>query len=124
MSGRGAAALEPLDELVEPQLLEALADGFELGRAELDQPAAFLAELEGLPQAGLARVEPPDDRLDPRAGRLVGERRFRHRPWQATAGRGRDRVRPGRPAPRGPMGPMVPRRPQGPRRPRRPRGPG
>ena len=60
---RGAAGLEPGDELVEVQLLEALADGFELGGAELDERAAFAAQLERLAQAGLSRVQPGDDRL-------------------------------------------------------------
>ena len=49
---------EPRHELVEPQLLEPAPDGFELGGAELDEPAALLAQLERLAQAGLAGVEP------------------------------------------------------------------
>ena len=72
-SARGAAGLEPGDELVELELLEAAADGLELAGAELDEPPALLAELERLAQPGLAGVQAADDRLDARAGRLVGE---------------------------------------------------
>ena len=41
---RPCACLEPRDELVQAQLLEALADRLELGRAELDEPAALAHE--------------------------------------------------------------------------------
>ena len=66
--------LEPGDQLVQAQLLQASTDRLELRRAELDEPAALLAELERLAQARLAGVEPADDGLDARAGGLVGER--------------------------------------------------
>ena len=58
-------ALEASHELVEAQRLEALAHRVELAGAELDEPAALAAELQRLAQAGLAGVEPPDDRLEP-----------------------------------------------------------
>src|SRR5688500_11783703 len=78
-SGRGrAAGFEAGDELVEPELLQTAADGLEFAGAELHQPAALLAKLERLAQSGLARVEAPDDLLDARAGRLVGERDLGH----------------------------------------------
>ena len=48
-----AARLEPRDELVEAQLLEPLADGLELGGAELDERAALAAQVQRLAQAGL-----------------------------------------------------------------------
>src|SRR5215210_6117758 len=70
---RAAAGLEPGDELVEAELLEALGDRVELARAELDQAAALLAQLERLAEPGLARVEAADDLLDAGAGALVGE---------------------------------------------------
>ena len=70
--GNGRSALEASDELVEPELLEALADGVELAGAELDERAALLAEVERLAQAGLAGVQAPDDLLDPRGRGLVG----------------------------------------------------
>src|SRR3954447_23473993 len=73
LGGFGAAALEPGHELVEPQLLEPPAHRLELGGADLPVPAPLLAELERLAQAGLARVQPGDDRLEPLAGGLVGE---------------------------------------------------
>ena len=56
--GEATLLLEPRHELVEAQLLEALADRVELGGAELDQAAALAAELERLAQAGLAGVQP------------------------------------------------------------------
>src|ERR687889_52416 len=68
LGGRARPGLEPRDELVEAELLEALCDGVELACAELDQAAALLAELERLPQAGLAGVEAADDLLDAGAG--------------------------------------------------------
>ena len=43
--------LEPRDELVEAQFLEPLADGLELGGAELDEPAALAAQIQRLAQA-------------------------------------------------------------------------
>src|SRR5829696_1283055 len=70
---RAAADLEPGDQFVEAELLEALGDGVELAGAELDEAPALLAELERLAQAGLARVEAADDVLDAGAGGLVGE---------------------------------------------------
>src|SRR5919198_4470517 len=73
----GAAArplFEPGDELVEPQLLEPAPDRVELARAELDEPAALLAEVQRLAQPGLAGVQSLDDLLEPRRGGLVGLR--------------------------------------------------
>src|SRR5947207_3727480 len=67
-----ALALESRHELVQPQLLEAPADGLQLARAEVDQLAALLAQVERLAQTGLAGVQPADDLLDPGGGRLVG----------------------------------------------------
>ena len=67
--GRFAVARRPLelgDQLVEVQLLELARDGVELGLAELDQVLRLDAELERLAQLGFARVEPGDDRLEPR----------------------------------------------------------
>src|SRR5436309_11459068 len=63
--------LEPRDELVELQLLEAASHRLELARGELDQPAALAAELERLPQPRLVRVEPRDDLLEALDGGLV-----------------------------------------------------
>ena len=37
---------EPRHELVEAELFEALADGLELGRAELHEPASLAAQLQ------------------------------------------------------------------------------
>src|SRR4051794_25665074 len=89
------AGLQPRDELVEPQLLEPLPDRLELARAELDQPAALLAELERLAQPGLPGVQLGDDRLDALAGGLVGEGDVgrSHAP-QGTGGSGRTPRRP------------------------------
>src|SRR4051812_28163962 len=64
--------LEARDQVVEAQLLETLADRLQLARGELDQPLALLAELERLAEAGLVRVEPADDVLEPLDGGLVG----------------------------------------------------
>ena len=71
---RRLASFQPRDELVEAQLLEPLADGLELGGAELDERAALAAQLQRLAQAGLPGIQPGDDRLQPRAGGLVGQR--------------------------------------------------
>ena len=46
----GAAAFEARDELVEAQFFEPLADGLELGGAELDERPALAAEVERLAQ--------------------------------------------------------------------------
>src|SRR5215213_9955447 len=90
---RAAAGLEPGDQLVEAELLEALGDGVELSRAELDEAPALLAELERLPQPGLARVEAPDDLLNAGTGGLVGEGgSVAHDP--SPYGRGRTDTRP------------------------------
>lgn len=75
---RRRAGLEPRDQLVEAQLLQAAADRVELAGAELDERAALLDELEGLAQPGLAGVQPADDLLEPRGGRLVGSIRSAH----------------------------------------------
>jgi hypothetical protein len=56
LGGRARAGLETRDELVEPELLEAVRNRVELARAELDEALALLDQLERLPQAGLARV--------------------------------------------------------------------
>src|SRR5437660_8151834 len=69
---RGGAALQALDQLVEAELLEALADRLELAGAPVDQLAALAAQLERLAQAGLAGVQPLDDLLDARRGVFVG----------------------------------------------------
>ena len=68
----GHAVLQPGDELVEAQLLEPAADGVELGRAELDEPAALADEVERLAQPGVAGVQPPDDLLEAGGRGLVG----------------------------------------------------
>src|SRR3954451_5928810 len=62
-SGRSlrGSCFQASDQLVEPELLEPLADGLQLRRRELDQALALLAELERLAQAGLVGVEPADD---------------------------------------------------------------
>src|SRR3954451_10673932 len=75
-SGRSLrrSGLQPDDQLVQPQLLEALPDGFQLARRELDQALALGAQLERLAQAGLVRVEPADDLLQALDGGLVGGR--------------------------------------------------
>src|SRR5215213_11210900 len=52
--------LQAGDELLEAQLLEALADRLELGGAELDQAAALPDEVERLAQPGLAGVQALD----------------------------------------------------------------
>src|SRR5581483_5841244 len=57
---RRRSRLEPGDELLEPQLLEPAPDRVELGRAELDERAALLDELERLAQAGVAGVQAAD----------------------------------------------------------------
>ena len=70
-------AFEPGHQVVQAQLLEALADRVELGGAVLDEVAALLDELERLAQAGVARVQPADDLLDPcrpRSRRWAGAR--------------------------------------------------
>src|SRR5690242_11139533 len=75
---RLSGGFEPRDQLVEAQLLEALAHRLQLGGRVLDQLAALPAEVERLAQAGLARVELLDDLLDPidrslvAGGRLCG----------------------------------------------------
>src|SRR3954454_20043053 len=58
-------ALQPLDELVELQLLEALPDRVQLARRILDQLAPLSAQVERFAQPGLAGVEPLDDLLEP-----------------------------------------------------------
>src|SRR3954452_15494790 len=75
----GRGALETRHELVQLQLLQALAHRVQLARGELDQALALLAELERLAQAGLVRVEPPDDLLEPLDGPLVRHRLSAHR---------------------------------------------
>src|SRR4051794_40222928 len=70
---RAAGRPEPGGELGEAEPLEALGDRVELARAELDEAAALLAQLERLAEPGLARVEAADDLLDAGAGGLVGE---------------------------------------------------
>src|SRR3954468_7699478 len=66
-SGRSlrGCGLEPRDQVVEPELLEPLTHRLELRRGELDQALALGAELERLAQAGLVRVKPADDLLEP-----------------------------------------------------------
>ena len=51
-------ALEPGDELVEPKLLESLADRVELAGAVLDELASLFDEVERLPQTSIAGIEP------------------------------------------------------------------
>ena len=65
---------EARDELVEAQFFEPLADGLELGRAELDEPAALTAQIQCLAQPGLAGVQASDDRFQAGARGLVGQR--------------------------------------------------
>jgi len=45
-SRRARSRFEPCDEIVEAQLLQALAPGLELGGAQLDERAALLAQLD------------------------------------------------------------------------------
>ena len=65
------AALQPLHQLVQLELLEALADGLQLGGAVVHQLAALADQVQGLAQSGLARVQALDDLLDPGRGGLV-----------------------------------------------------
>src|SRR3954452_20801230 len=92
---RGCPALvrfEARYELVEAEFLKALADGLELGRAELDETPSFAAQLQRLPEAGLPGIQAGDDRLQAGAGGFVGQRFFDgHRPAEATATPGRTR---------------------------------
>ena len=62
--GRFGAAFEPRHELVEAQFLEPLADGLELGGAELDERAALTTEVQRLAQPRLTGIQPGDDRLE------------------------------------------------------------
>src|SRR5205085_5318395 len=68
----GARSIEPCDKLLQAQLLQPARDRVELRRAVLHQVPALLDQVERLSQSGVARVEPADDLLDPRDGRLVG----------------------------------------------------
>ena len=61
------------DELVEAQLLERVADGRQLGGAQLDQRLALADQRERLVEARLAGVQAADDLLDARRRRLVAE---------------------------------------------------
>src|SRR5688500_17445929 len=61
-AGRARAGLEARDELIQPQLLQATADGLELGGAQLDERAPLAAELERLAQPRFAGVQALDDR--------------------------------------------------------------
>src|SRR6266851_4810414 len=70
----GRLLFEAADELVEPELLERVADGAQLARAQLDQGLALADEREGLVEAGLAGVQAADDLLDASRRRLVGLR--------------------------------------------------
>src|SRR4051812_49837070 len=72
-------SLEPRDQVVEPKLLQTLSDRVQLARGELDQALPLLAQLQRLAQAGLVRVEPPDDLLEPLDGPLVRHRLSAHR---------------------------------------------
>src|SRR3954466_13260150 len=63
--GRFLAARESLDQLVEAQLLEALAHGLELCGAPLHELAAFPDQIKGLAQAGFPGIKAFDDHLDP-----------------------------------------------------------
>src|SRR5262249_49988757 len=67
-------ALQAADQLVEPKLLQRVADLVQLARAQLDQGLALAHQLEGLLEAGLARVQAADDLFHARRGGLVGER--------------------------------------------------
>src|SRR5450759_5718478 len=61
------------DQLVQPKLLQRVSHHRELVRAQLDQRLALADELQRLVEARLARVQAPDDLLDPCGGRLVGQ---------------------------------------------------
>src|SRR5436305_104775 len=65
-------ALQALDQLVELQLLEALADRVQLARRVLEQLAPLSAQVERFAQTGLAGVEPLDDLLESLHRGLVG----------------------------------------------------
>src|SRR3954468_20516176 len=65
------AVPEAGDEVLEAQLRQAPAHLVELGRAELDQVAALAHQVQRLAQAGLAGVQAPNDRLQPRGRGLV-----------------------------------------------------
>src|ERR687887_26212 len=101
----GKLLLEACDELLEAQLLEALADRVELAGAELDQAAALADEVERFAQAGLAGVQALDDRLQARGRRLVGLRLLvlSHRPRSLHPRRRRRRT--AAPRPRGARAP-------------------
>src|SRR5271165_6177992 len=64
-------AFQATDELVELKLLERVADGVQLGGAQLDQLLALAHERERLVEARLPRVQPANDLLDARRGGLV-----------------------------------------------------
>ena len=81
----GRPLLQARDELVEAQLLQPAADGVQLAGAELDEPAALLAEVERLAQAGLAGVQALDDLLEPRGGGLVALRGGAHAPSSGSS---------------------------------------
>src|SRR5437870_7820094 len=71
---RRGLALQPADQLVEPQLLERARYRRQLARALLDQGLALADQLQGLVEARVARVEPLDDRFNARRRLLVALR--------------------------------------------------
>ena len=54
-----AGRFQPGDQLVEPQLLQALPDRLELAGGVLDQLAALATQVERLAQAGLSESSRP-----------------------------------------------------------------
>ena len=76
LRGQEASASRRAAELVQLQLLQPLAHRVELAGAVVDQLAALAAEVEGLAQARLARVEAVDDLLQPLDRGLVARGRL------------------------------------------------
>ncbi len=77
-AGLRGRLLEPRRELIQAQLLEALADRVQFRGAVGDQLLALAAEVEGLAKPGLTGVEPVDDLLEAPNRGLVALRLLAH----------------------------------------------